>query len=235
MKKCYVSINLFNYDMISPPPKIEANIDTIYITDNITNRDHAFRLGWKRVFLITCEPSKTSFAKRVMFVKVKLFPELYVDAINEYDIIINVDSNVVQPPKNFMQFVNSLNNEETFMVVDNGYYKGVQNNIPAELRRSLNNSRWAYNFNAIKVRTGYYLQLLKQLGVHDAKVVSAKYSVWHLNHPQSHEIRTWLLNEYKTHLQGNIIYSVAAHKYPCIKSVAILKGDAVRKKHRQQF
>lgn len=229
MRICYININLYEYDHVIKPPQLPSMIDSIYITDSTQLYKKAHSLGWAKVYLITSDPHLDKFSKRKFFAKIKIYPELYVADIKNYDIIINVDSNVIKLPDNFDIFVGSLT-DEYFMVVDTGYYKGINNTIGAELRRSLNNKRWEYNFEAIKTRTAEYINQLKDKGIQDVPVASAKYVVWKLKHPDGDEIRQWIFNEYQNHLQGNIIYSVAAVIYPCIKSVAVL-GSAVLKKH----
>ena len=156
--------------------------------------------------------------------------------IKNYDIIISVDSNVIQPPARFEKFIASIKNQQTFMVVDIDYYTGARNTIRVELDRSLQSKRWAYNAAAIKTHGQRYLAELQKMGINNTPVASAKYTVWRINHPKSIEIRTWLLTEYQKHLQGNIIYSFAAVLYKeYINSTRILARHARLMPHRKKF
>ena len=216
MKVCFLFKNLFNYDTVLPPPiNIPKNIDTIYLTDNEKTQNDALSKGWK--FSYVTEKflnNVTSIEKRNAIAYINCYPEKIVDDIKNYNYIFICDSNVIKLDSKYLEFINSASDKHA-LYVTSGWYSGIHNNILEEMKRSLGNNRWSYDFKNIIDSTKKYLQDFYNMKInyHNIPVVSAKYIGWNINHERKNIIADYVFNEYSKHLQGNIIFSTCLVLY----------------------
>ena len=217
MKVCFLFKNLFNYDVVLPPPvNIPKNIDTIYLTDNKKTQNDALSKGWK--FSYVTEKflnNVSSIEKRNAIAYINCYPEKIVDDIKNYNYIFICDSNVIKLDTKYFEFINSASDKHA-LYVTSGWYSGIHNNILEELKRSLVNNRWSYDFKNIRDSTKKYLQKFYDMKINyrNISVVSAKYIGWNINHERKSIIADYVFNEYCKHLQGNIILSTCLVLYP---------------------
>lgn len=217
MKICLLFKNLFNYDVVLPPPiNTPSNIDTIYLTDNIITQTNALSKGWKYSYITEQFLYHISnIEKRQAIAYINCYPENVISEIKEYDYVFICDSNVLKMDTNYGEFTNNSSNKHA-LYVTSGYYKGNNNNILEELNRSLSNMRWSYDFQNIKDATFEYLQQFKDMNIdyNSVPVVSAKYIGWNIHHDNKNLVADYVYKEYCKHLQGNIIFSTCLVLYP---------------------
>ena len=217
MKVCFLFKNLFNYDtIVSPPKNMPKNIDTIYLTDNEKNKNDALSKGWKYSYVTEkFLNSISNIEKRNAIAYINCYPEKIISDIKNYNYIFICDSNVIKLDTNYFEFTNSASDKHA-LYVTSGWYNGTQNNINQELKRSMMNSRWSYDFKNITDSTHKYLQQFydMKLDYRSVPVVSAKYIGWNINHERKNIIADYVYSEYCKHLQGNIIFSTCLVLYP---------------------
>lgn len=236
---CYLVKNLFNYDIIYPPPSnLSSNIDSVYVTDNSNSYHEALNKGWKYVYIVTEFLDKNdSFSKRLAIAYINCYPEKLIPELNRYNYIFICDANFINLPSNYNDFLSNKSIKYA-LYINSGYYKNDQNNIKEELYRSIHNSRWSYNFKQMIISTNEYLKLLNSINL-DYKtipVISAKYIGWNINHNNKNYIADYVYNEYSKHLQGNIIFSMCLALFKeNIFHFDILNNDTNTLEHTQNY
>lgn len=148
------------------------------------------------------------FERRKIIGFITCFPETVIPELNDYDFIFCCDSNVVKFYPEYKNFVNSTSNNKA-LYVTSGYYVGNKDNLDMELQRSLNNTRWCYNFDMMKICFKKYKKMLLDLNIktENCVVCSAKYIGWNMKTKDN--IAKFVYEEITKNLQGNIIFSVA--------------------------
>jgi hypothetical protein len=217
MKLCLLFKNLFDYDIVLPPPiNLCENIDTIYLTDNKITQNCALSKGWKYSYITEKFINNTnSIEKRNAIGYINCYPEKIIPELKNYDYVFICDSNIIRLDTNYGEFINSVSNKHA-LYITSGYYNGTDNNILKELERSLSNRRWNYDFKNIKDATYKYLEIFSNMNIdyRNIPVVSAKYIGWNINHENKNIIADYVFNEHCKHLQGNIIFSTCVVLYP---------------------
>jgi hypothetical protein len=212
---CFIFKNLFNYDKIGGiPSKLPKNMKCLYITDSTDSCKKAKALGWDTIFVNKYVGISDPFEKRKVIAEINCYPERFIDT-TKFKYAFICDSNVVALDSNYSDFV-SKKSDDKALYLTSGWYSGVENTIHQELKRSLQNERWLYNFDKILISAGEYVTYLTEKGTNlaDTPVVSAKYIGWNITHPMKRKISDYVYNEYIKHLQGNLIFSMALQIYP---------------------
>jgi hypothetical protein len=206
MSFCIAVKNLFNYDPLIPPPY--AGADCFYLTDNQKSVPILERLGWKRVVFYETPSDVPKEKKREYCRDFRIYPERYIPEIANYHYVLMTDANVRRLNRNIGRFVRSCG--DLSMVVDDSYYSLHRNNLEREFDSSLASKRWSYQHDRFRQKREEYSQ------AHDLSkipVCSAKYMVFN-NRNRNEELLSFLLEEWRDFLQGNIIVSIASEKFP---------------------
>lgn len=215
MENLYLTMNLFGYEKLTPPPKLlPKNLKTCYITDNEDFERDAKELGWDIVKKIDIFKNLTNpLDKRISVARIKCFPSEFVPEINDFKFVFICDSNIIKMRGDYESFIDSCS-EDKCLFLTHGYYKGERDNMYSELLAS-NQPRWNYNYKEISESTMRYIKDLKSLNVDYKKlsVVSGKYIGWNLKHKSYNEISNKIYNERKINLQGNIILTYISGLY----------------------
>jgi hypothetical protein len=215
---------------VNPPP---AGIPTDFICLYATNTQKDFykakEMGWAPMMVKHGENDPSDIRQFVG--KFKTYPEVYIPSLREFDKIFITDSDVVKLDSGYGDFIQlCLMYDEKELYATSGYYSGGRNNIQAELIASINQKRWLYDsLNMVEATSRYIYELKKW----DIPVVSAKFIAWNMK--KKGPIAMKYLAESMRHLQGNIILSYLAEKYP--ESVMIytgFKNDVIQSRHKAE-
>jgi hypothetical protein len=216
MENLYLTMNLFGYEKLTPPPKsLPKNLTTCYITDNEDTKNKAKELGWDIVKKTNSFNNITkNLDKRISVAKIKCFPTEFVPEINDFKFVFICDSNIDKIRGDYESFIDSCT-EDKCLFLTSGYYKGDRDNMYSELLAS-KQPRWSYNYDGMTKATLRYVEELKSLNVDykNLSVVSGKYIGWNLKHKHYNEISNKIYNERKVNLQGNIILTYISGLYP---------------------
>lgn len=229
MKRAYVTKNLWNYETINPVPEnLPEGMDPYYITDTKENCDIAASLGWTPVLYDEYKDEKDRKRRRSVVIMINAYPERF---IHGYMQIFVCDSNIIRLPSNYGTFVNSLKNHA--MIMETGYYKGDDDNIYQEMRRSLG-GRWDYDSKCIERSTKIYMSWLEADGIdyRTLSVGSMKYLGWNVEHEKKRDPAGFIFSQGNRHLQGNIIVSMLPVLYPNdVKVFRSLNNDVLFSPH----
>lgn len=216
MKNLYITMNLFGYEQLTPPPKLlPKNLTTCYITDNEDTENKAKELGWGIVKKTNSFNDVTkNLDKRISVARIKCFPAEFVPEINDFKFVFICDSNIEKIRGDYESFIDSCSDDKCLFLT-HGYYKGDRDNMYSELLAS-KQPRWSYNYDNMTEATLRYIKELKSLNVDYKKlsVVSGKYIGWNLRHKSYNEISNKIYNERKVNLQGNIILTYISGIHP---------------------
>jgi len=233
----FVVKNLWNYESVNPVPK-GMEMDTYYITDSEKNRIEALNKGWDYACNISQFKKERDLLKRRSIIGfINCYPEMVCEQLKDYDKIFVTDSNILNLPSNYNDFVFASTDDKACYLTS-GYYEQIghkfEDNILMELERSVN-SRWSYNTDAMIRATNYYIHLLQDAGINhtELSVSSAKYIGWNLKHPKRQEIADFVTAEYEKHLQGNIIFTfVYAYWKDYVLNFRFLNDDVIHTPHK---
>lgn len=224
----YVTFNFFGYETVNPPPEgIPEGFGKIYFTDNIDMCVEAEGKGWEAVLhkehIFLIDP----WEKRKAIAEVKIYPELVYRSILNYDRVFVTDSDVIKLDSNYGEFVEMSLRDDRSLYVTGGYYSGGRNSILAELGASLG-GRWDYNKQEMMAATAEYINEVGE----ECPVISAKFICWHMKN--KYRIDHLYYKESMKHLQGNIILSYLAKKYPQdIMVYGGFKNDVIQSPHKE--
>jgi hypothetical protein len=208
--------NFYDYDpVLKIPDNLPTNMTPVYITDSSSNISIATSLGWQCYYVDTFKNITDPFQMRLTIAYINCYVEKVVPELLKYKYIFICDSNVVKLDSNYTDFINKRNINKA-LYLTSGWYRGNHNTMERELQRSIRNIRWRYNFDQMIHATNRYMTELKKLNIdiHDTPVVSAKYIGWNISHPNKELLADYVYEEYKKHLQGNIIFSFILKLYP---------------------
>lgn len=228
----YLTKNLWSYEQVHPiPNRLPKGIKTFYITDNQKTAEEAKEKGWDHVYITKEYLNITDkLLRRSIIGTINCYPEKFAD-LSLFDRVYICDSNIITLPSNYEDFIN--HDTEKACYTYSGYYKGDADNILQELRRSVN-SRWSYNSEGMEASTREYIDIMTDLGFDYKKesVSSAKYIGWNLKHKEKHIVADYVYNEYRKHLQGNIIFTIARVLYPdLVSDFRVLNDDVELSQH----
>lgn len=207
MTECLFTVNLHGYDVVNPPPT--TKLPCLYFSDDVDRAPLVSKMGWKFVFCNLPEP-RGDLERRLQVVECKLYPERFAKEVLDFDILIYVDANVKSLGCKFVEeWVPRLGDKA--LLLECGFYKGLQNNILSEYSRSINQLRWAHSHDAFRKSRDEWKS---RINLHDIPVCSAKYIVVNMKKKEEvPEIWRFLEEEHRKHIQGNIIYSIASEKF----------------------
>jgi hypothetical protein len=215
MKNLYLTMNLFGYEKLTPPPELlPKNLTTCYITDNDEIAKQAKKLGWDIVKYINLfKDVIDKLDKRISVARIKCFPKEFVPEVDDFEFIFICDSNISKIRKDYQNFIDSCT-EDKCLFLTSKYYSNGRDNIVSELMES-KQPRWSYNFDGMIKSTDKYMKELESKGINykNLSVVSGKYIGWNLNHKYYDEISNKIYNERKVNLQGNIILTYISGIY----------------------
>jgi hypothetical protein len=223
--------NLFNYEtIIAPPVNLPSHMHSIYLTDSSANAERALTLGWKEV-IVTTQFSNLEHKqhRRLSIAYINAYPGKFVPNAERFDLFFVSDSNILRLFDEYIDFVNSCN-DQYCLFVTSGWYHGQRDNILSELVASLAQPRWSYFHQSMRVRVEEYCEFFKQQSknVYQVSVCSAKYFGWNLKHPYYLQLSTEYYNEHLLHLQGNITLSYLKERHPQLvqehKLIAVSNG-----------
>jgi hypothetical protein len=213
--KAYVTKNLWGYEQLNSAPQLlDDTFFKFYITDDVNSKEQLLNNGWDDVIVIENYKHVTNLKERRRIIsEINCFPGKYIENLNNFEKVFNVDSNVVVLWNDFLTFTNSCP-EDKCLYITSGWYDGARNSIVSELRES-NQSRWCYDYESMKHSVDNYRNEIENLGIdfNNIPVISAKYFGWNLNHPAYQTISNHFYKEYTEHLQGNIILSYLSAIY----------------------
>lgn len=214
MKKiALLVINLNNYDPLIAPPfdKNIFDIKTFYITSNVEDVDTLKNLGWDNIIIESYDARVQHLPFNTKLLDYKLYPEKIFPELLNYEILINIDANVKKLSDIFLnEWIHSI--EDKSILLDNMYYGcGIENSLELEFSRS-RQERWKKSWNNMEEAKKRYVN--DGFNLNNIKVCSAKYVIINMkNKIKNNYIWNFLDQEYKTHLQGNIIYAIASEKF----------------------
>lgn len=216
-KSCFIVKNFYNFDpVVEPPENLPRSLVPVYLTDNLENAEEAKRKGWEEAhvveeYLDVSDP----FERRCVVALANCYPEKMAPELKKYEKVFMCDANVRKLDTNYGEFTDDSPLDCAFYATS-GWYKGPENTITSEMQRSMNSTRWSYNFEDMHKNFTRYLIELPEMGIDpkDCPVVSAKYIGWNLHHPDKETVAEYAYNEYKKHLQGNVIFSMALKHFP---------------------
>jgi hypothetical protein len=215
MKNLYLTMNLFGYEQLTPPPEfLPENLTTCYITDNDEIAKQAKELGWSIVKKTNLFKNVTDkLDKRISVARIKCFPKEFVPELDDFKFVFICDSNISKIRKDYQNFIDSCT-EDKCLFLTSKYYTGERDNIVSELMSS-KQPRWAYNFDGMIKSTEKYIKELESIGINykNLSVVSGKYIGWNLKHKDYNEVSNKIYNERKINLQGNIILTYISGIY----------------------
>lgn len=207
--------NLFDYEVVIPPPTNLPNMITVYLTDSDHNVELAKSLGWDIVkktdkFLHLTD----KFERRIAIGYINSYPHKIVPEILDYDFVFVCDSNIKSIWLEYKTFINNCSSDKALFVTS-GSYESKEDNITLELDRSLKATRWSYNHNNMLECTNRYKSELidNNINLDKLSVVSAKYIGWNLKHEKYEFLSDILYNEICKNLQGNIILTYMSGLY----------------------
>jgi hypothetical protein len=216
MKRCILFKNLFGYDNVSSLPTVSDNLKLHLLVDSEDARQEGLRLGWTVHVTDMFKEATSPKEKRDAVAFVNAFPEVVIPELKDYDQVFICDSNVLEFDPAYFDFINSCSTKAT-LYVTSGAYTGERgkwnaNDVATEYERSMKVTRWKYDSENIKRSWLEYKTMLNDMSVseYDVPVVSAKYIGWNLKSESKSKVADFVLEEYKKHLQGNIIFSIAA-------------------------
>jgi hypothetical protein len=213
--KAYITKNLWGYEQLNPAPQLlDDSFFKFYITDDVNSKEHLLNNGWDDIIVIENYKHITNLKERRRIIsEINCFPGKYIENLNNFEKVFNVDSNVISLWNDFLTFTNSCPDDKC-LYITSGWYDGARNSIIAELRES-NQSRWSYDYESMKLSVDNYKNEIENLGIdfYSIPVISAKYFGWNINHPEYETISNHFYKEYTKHLQGNIILSYLSSIY----------------------
>jgi len=216
MKKiALLVINLNNYDPLIAPPfdKNIFDIKTFYITSNVENVDTLKNLGWDHINIEMEDVRVEHLPYNIKLMDHHLYPERMFPELLNYDTLIVIGANVNKLSDNFLEeWIHSIGDKS--ILLDDIYY-GIpgrgDNSLSAEFARSMQ-LRWKKSWNNMKEAKKRYEN--GGFNLDNIKVCSAKYVIINMkNKIKNNHIWEFLEKEFDTHLQGNIIYSIASEKF----------------------
>lgn len=213
--KAYVTKNFWGYEHLNPSPKLLDNtFFKYYITDDLNSKEYLLNNGWDEVIILENYKGVTDLKERRKIIsEINCFPGKFIQNLNKYDKVFNIDSNVISLWDEFLDFTNYSPSDKC-LYITSGWYNGDRNSIISELNES-NQSRWMYDYENMKNSTIRYQTEIENMGgdFFSIPVISAKYFGWNINHPLYETISNHFYNEYCNHLQGNIILSYLSSIY----------------------
>jgi len=235
---CLIYVNLYGYDpVVKIPNNMPINVTAIYITDSMIYFNTAKQFGWKVYYLDDYINITDNFQRRKTIVHIRCYPEKICPDILNYTYVFMCDSNVVNLDSNYPDFINKKD-ETKCLYLTSGYYRGSENTMQQELNRSLQNSRWSYNYDQMTNAVNDYHKQLESLNINlnDTPVVSAKYIGWNIAHPYKNVIADVVYKEHMKHIQGNIIFSLLLKLYPeYIYNYTDFKNDGSVSRHNHNY
>jgi hypothetical protein len=205
----YLTKNFWGYEKLLPPPqKISDKLKTVYLTDDENNRQILLDLGWDMVKVVEDYKEITDKLKRRLIIsEINCFPIKFVPELADEEFIFLCDSNIETIWPNYFDFVDNCTSDKCLFLTTK-WYKGNRDNIISECESS-NSPRWGDYFNDIVKSKDEYVKIITEMGidVNTISVASAKYFGWNIKHEKYNEISNTFFNEYKKHIQGNIILS----------------------------
>ena len=215
-KVALLVINLDNYDRLIPPPfdRTSCDITTFYITDNEEDMDRLTVLGWDNIKCVSSQRRRPHIPWNCVLVDYKLYPEKVFPELLNYDILVSIDASVIRLSGNFLnKYIYSVG--EHSLLLDDMYYgpePQPRNNISEEFDGSVTQPRWSMAVESMNEAKKRYID--EGFDLQTIKVCSAKYVVINMRKKtRNSHIWDFLASEYETHLQGNIIYSIASKKF----------------------
>ena len=226
----YLTFNFFGYEQVNPPPTgVPEDFYFIYATNTKEDYDKAKEMGWVAIMVGRKENDPSDIRQFVG--KFKTYPETFCPSLGDFDKLFITDSDVIKLDSGYGEFIKlCLADNEKELYATSGYYSGGRNNIQAELIASINQGRWAYDRENMIEATSRYIHELKKWSI---PVVSAKFIAWNMK--RKGPIAMEYLEESMKHLQGNIILSYLAEKYP--ESIMIytgFKNDVIQSRHKAE-
>ena len=213
--KAYITKNLWGYEELNPAPQLlDDTFFKFYITDDANSKEQLLNNGWDDVIIIENYKDITNLKERRRIIsEINCFPGKYIENLNNFEKVFNVDSNVTSLWYDFLKFTNSCP-EDKCLYITSGWYEGHRNTILSELNAS-NQNRWSYDYESMKLSTQNYKSEIENLGIdfNSIPVISAKYFGWNLKHPEYETISNHFYKEYTKHLQVNIILSYLSSIY----------------------
>jgi hypothetical protein len=222
----YLTFNFFGYEQVNPPPEgIPEGFGKVYLTDDTDVFIEAGALGWE-ARLVPKNVANDPWEKRKFIAAVKIYPELFLGQFLLYEKIFVTDSDVIKLDSNYEEFVAESLKDNRSLYVTGGYYSGERDTISAELTASLG-GRWDYNKQEMIAATAEYVD-----EVGNCPVISAKFIGWNMK--SKHRVDHRYYRESLKHLQGNIILSYLAKKYPEeIMVYGGFKNDVIQSPHKE--
>ena len=216
MGNLYLTMNLFGYEKLTPPPKsLPENLTTCYITDDENISNQAKELGWDIIKKTNSFNDVTEkLDKRISVARIKCFPGEFVPEVKDFKFVFICDSNISKIRGDYKTFIDSCT-EDKCLFLTSGYNKGNRDNMMSELMAS-KQPRWSYNYDGMLTSTERYVKELENLNIDykNLSVVSGKYIGWNLNHKSYYGISNKIYNERKINLQGNIILTYISGIFP---------------------
>lgn len=228
---CYLTTVFNEYETIRPPPTLPSDWLTFYVTDDSKTAAAAMQCGWNHSISLDQNYYRSpNFRFRLTMIAIgRIWPDRLVD-LSMCDYLAFTDGNVARLDAVYHDWVKASAASGAALSLLNGWYFGARDSaLGEELEASIRQKRWASDAEAMIARKTYYEAALTahfgNSSLENVVVISAKYIVWNLKHPQRHKVAEWIATEYSIHLQGNIILSVAAHIFPDLIWVKSYSAD----------
>ena len=171
----YFTYNLYSYDDLHPPGQnIRKHCKyTVYFTTDQTEASKLVEMGWTHVVYLESPPVHPNARRSAFLSDFYFFPEKYVPALLDVDVLIRSDSDVIDLEEKL--FLETSIAAGCVMTFDNSWYEGDRNNLKAEYLASVRMDRWRYQWDIMNKQEVYddYVFRLENI-----KVGSNKYIIF---------------------------------------------------------